>query len=102
MHAVTVVGRTIEDPTHALFVCDMRRGGRVVNWFTFLDGREAPTVLCGCVKELQGLTTLRLTSRPMGSSAEIVWPAAEKTATCQQRACSGPAGCSAAVDAVAE
>jgi len=83
MAASGVVGGKAMSAAERCFVADMRAAGRVVNWFTFLDGREAPSV-CGVRAALQPLTQVLLQSRPLGSSMEIVWPAAD--ATCPERA----------------
>lgn len=67
-------------PTEAAFIADMRAAGRTVNWFTFLDGTVAPTVCSSSRSYLQRYTAVPLTSRFLGSTMEIVWPAAESPA----------------------
>jgi hypothetical protein len=64
-------------PTEAAFIADMRAAGRTVNWFTFLDGTTAPTVCGGSRGHLQRYTAVPLTSRFLGNTMEIVWPATE-------------------------
>lgn len=71
-------------PTEAAFIGDMRAAGKSVHWFTFLDGTHAPTV-CGDRRFLQAHTAVPLTSRFLGSTMEIVWPAPpapKRAATC--------------------
>jgi len=65
------------------FIADMREAGKAVNWFTFLDGHEAPTV-CGNRQFLQAHTRVPLTSRHLGSTMEIVWPAVTAAAPTSQ------------------
>lgn len=80
-------------PTEAAFMADMRAAGRTVNWFTFSDGTTVPTVCGGNRGHLQRFTAVPLTSRFLGSTMEIVWPAAESPANLQHGDLAGAATC---------